>query len=625
MQSEFGMGASLPTVDMELHTESSVPTSVAETDGQETQGHGHETHLVQLYSDDGLLLDVLCRFLGGAIAAGDGGIVIATKAHLEGLDVRLKARGFDTATAISQGRYVPVDAEEILPQITANGQINELRVNQIVGGLVTRVRTVDDCKGSPIAVFGELVALLWANGQAQEALRLEQLWTALGRKHNFSLLCAYPITGFENDPHIEPFLKMCAQHSGVVPSESYVRLNSMEERLQTIADLQQRTKALEQALKLRQSEERFRLLVEAVQDYAIFMLDPAGYVVSWNNGAQRIKGYQGAEIIGKHFSCFYPPEDLKNGKPQWELEVASKEGRFEDEGWRIRKDGSRFWATVIITAVRDESGKLIGFGKVTRDSTEWMRAQDVLRQEITERREAQRKLYDSEQSLRQLSKHLLRTQDEERRRIGRELHDSLGQSLAAMKINLDTLTSIVGRDGAAGQKVVECIQLAKNGIKEVRTISYLLYPPMLDEMGLKAAIPWYLDGFSARSGILATFEVSSDFDRLHREAELALFRVLQESLTNIHRHSESPTAHIRLWRREEMVFLEIRDRGKGLAPSLLELSSEDWMGAPGVGLRGMHERMRQLGGRLELASTGEGTTLTAVIPVTECAAPAKSG
>jgi len=294
--------------------------------------------------------------------------------------------------------------------------------------------------------------------------------------------------------------------------------------------------------------------------------------------------------------------------------VASKEGRLEDEGWRIRKDGSRFWASVIITAIRDDAGKLIGFGKVTRDVTERMRAQDALRQEITERREAQRRLYDSEKSLRQLSKHLLRTQDEERRRIGRELHDSLGQSLAAMKINLDTLASIVGSDGAAGQKVAECVQLAETGIKEVRTISYLLYPPMLEEMGLKAAIPWYLDGFSARSGIVTTFEVGDDFDRLHPDSELALFRVLQESLTNIHRHSGSPSANIRLGTREKMVFLEIKDQGKGLPPGLL---GQDGTSAPGVGLRGMNERLQQLGGRLELASTGEGTTLTAVIPAGE--------
>src|SRR6266446_10848148 len=391
--SRLNMNTSLPTTDVEM------------TQGQEAPvvNHGHDAHLVQLYSDDGLLLDVLCRFIGGAIAVGDGGVVIATKAHLEGLGARLRARGFDTATAISQGRYIPVDAEETLPRIMTNGNVDETRFNEIIGDVLTRARTAADCPDSRIAVFGELVALLWAEGKAQEALRVEGLWNDLARKHYFSLLCAYPITGFDNDRHIEPFLKMCAQHSGVVPSETYVGLSTMDERLRTIAELQQKTQALERTLKLRQTEERFRLLVEAVQDYAIFMLDTEGHVVSWNNGAQRIKGYQGAEIIGKHFSCFYPPADLKNDKPRWELEVAAKEGRFEDEGWRIRKDGSRFWASVIITAVRDESGKLIGFAKVTRDFTERMRTQDALRQEIIERREIQRKLYDSEQSLRQLS------------------------------------------------------------------------------------------------------------------------------------------------------------------------------------------------------------------------------
>jgi PAS domain S-box-containing protein len=588
---------------------------------QEDENHvlsGRETHVVQLYSDDNLFLDVLCRFIGGAIAVGDAGVVIATKAHHDELGARLKARGLDTANAISQGRYVPVDAEELLPRIMVNGQVSEAHFNEIMGGLLTQARNAADCKDSRIAVFGELVALLWAEGKPQEAIRVEQMWNDLARNHDFSLLCAYPVTGFDNDRHIEPFLKMCAQHSGVARSESYLGLSSMEERLHTIADLQQKTQALENALRLRQSEERFRLLVEAVQDYAIFMLDSGGHIVSWNIGAQRIKGYRGAEIIGRHFSCFYPEEDLQSGKPEWELQAAARDGRFEDEGWRIRKDGSRFWANVVITAVRDEAGTLIGFAKVTRDFTERMQVQEALRKEITERKEAQRKLYESENSLRQLSRHLLRTQDEERRRIGRELHDSLGQSLAAMKINLDSLTSIVGADDLAGQKVAECIQLAEASIKEVRTISYLLYPPMLEEMGLKSAILWYLDGFSARSGIKTTFDVRADFGRLCRDAELALFRVLQESLTNIHRHSGSQTAHIRLSTEAETTVLEIKDRGTGIVPRSSEQSRGDEMGAPGVGLRGMNERMLHLGGRLEIVSTQEGTTVRAVVPNTGC-------
>jgi len=124
--------------------------------------------------------------------------------------------------------------------------------------------------------------------------------------------------------------------------------------------------------------DQFALFVSSVVDYAIFMLDPSGVITTWNEGAERIKGYRADEIVGKHFSIFYPPEEAGNGKPDWELEVARREGRYEEEGWRVRKDGTRFWANVVITAVRDETGRLRGFGKVTRDITE-QRAQEIQR------------------------------------------------------------------------------------------------------------------------------------------------------------------------------------------------------------------------------------------------------
>jgi PAS domain S-box-containing protein len=550
---------------------------------------------------------------------GDGAVVIATKAHHEGLAQRLKARGVDTAKAISRGRYVLLDASEILPGFMVNDSVDETRFTNAIGDVLTRVRNAADDKESRVAVFGELVALLWADGKPLEALRVEDLWNNLAQKHSFSLLCAYPITGFQNERHIEPFLKMCAQHSGVAPSKSYIGLSSVEERLRTIAHLQQKAQELQSKLTLQESEDRFRLLVEAVQDYAIFMLDTDGRVRNWNSGAKRIKGYESAEIIGKHFSCFYPEEDLQNGKPDWELVVAAKEGRFEDEGWRVRKDGSRFWANVIITAIRDDAGKLIGFGKVTRDFTERMQLQRTLEAEVVQRREAELHLQNSEKSLRELSLHLLRTQDEERRRIGRELHDSLGQSLTALKIKLDMLASPAkGKNDEAGPEIAECVRLAEESIKELRTISYLMYPPMLEEMGLQSAIRWYLEGFSARSGISTTFTVDDDFGRLGRDVELALFRVLQESLTNVHRHSGSQTAHIRLLMKGGGVTLEVTDTGKGIPSGLLQQSGQGWTGPLGVGLRGMNERMRQLGGWLEVVSTEEGTTVSAMVPVAEC-------
>jgi len=583
-----------------------------------TPGSHQDGHFVQLYTDDGFLLDVLSRFIGGAIAVGDGAVVIATQAHQDGLAQRLTARGVDTAKAISQGRYVLLDANETLPRLMVNGSVDETRFINTISDVLTRVRNAADDKDSRVAVFGELVALLWADGKSLEALRVEDFWNNLAQKHSFSLLCAYPITGFKNERHIEPFLKMCAQHSSVVPSESYLGLSSVEERLRAIAQLQQRAQVLESKLTLQESEDRFRLLIEGVQDYAIFMLDPDGRVRNWNKGAKRIKGYDSAEIIGKHFSCFYPEEDLRNGKPQWELEVAAKEGRFEDEGWRVRKDGSRFWANVIITAIRDDAGKLIGFGKVTRDFTERMQLERTLREEVAQRREAELHLQNSEKSLRQLSLHLLRTQDEERRRIGRDLHDSLGQCLTALKIKLDILASLTGRkNDEAASEIAECVRLAEESLKEVRTISYLMYPPMLEEMGLKSAIRWYVDGFSARSGINTTFEVDNHFGRLQRDVELALFRVLQESLTNVHRHSGSQTAHIRLLMRKGTVTLEVTDTGKGIPSGLLEQSGQDWTGALGVGLRGMNERMRQLGGSLEVVSTEKGTAVAATVPAAE--------
>ena len=142
---------------------------------------------------------------------------------------------------------------------------------------------------------------------------------------------------------------------------------------------------------LHESEERFRLLVNNVRDYAIFMLDPAGHVASWNQGAERINGYKADEIVGRHFSCFYPPEDVQNGKPEHELQTAIAEGRYEDEGWRIRKDGSRFWANLVLTALTDGAGKLRGFSKITRDITERKRAEELLQ----ESEERHRKLFDN--------------------------------------------------------------------------------------------------------------------------------------------------------------------------------------------------------------------------------------
>jgi PAS domain S-box-containing protein len=371
---------------------------------------------------------------------------------------------------------------------------------------------------------------------------------------------------------------------------------------------------------LRASEERFRLLVQGVRDYAIFILDPNGNVNSWNEGAERIKGYAASEIIGRHFSVFYTEGDIKAGRPQRNLQQALERGELEDEGWRLRKDGSRFWANVVITPMRDDSGALYGYTKITRNITDKRMTQDALQkshaaleQQIREKTEAQRKVEASERSLAELSGRLLRMQDEERGRLGRELHDTIGQYLSALKMGLEVLSPAVP-GGATANQLGECIRMTDECIREVRTISYLLYPPMLEEMGLQMAIEWHVDGFTKRSGIQVDCEVQSDIGRLPRDVELAVFRIFQESLTNIHRHSGSPTAQVRLWLEDGRIILEVKDEGKGAAPGVLQFSG-DALGTLGVGLRGMNERVRQLGGELKLSSSEKGMTVRAAIPV----------
>jgi signal transduction histidine kinase len=215
-------------------------------------------------------------------------------------------------------------------------------------------------------------------------------------------------------------------------------------------------------------------------------------------------------------------------------------------------------------------------------------------------------------SLRELSARLLQLQDDERRRIARELHDSVGQMLAALGMNLASVGSDIERLTQTASRVTDSAALVQELVQEVRTISHLLHPPLLDEAGLASALRWYIDGFVQRSKIKVDLEFSEDFGRLSRDSETAIFRTVQECLTNIHRHSESPTARIRIAVLNHDVQIEVEDRGKGIPPEKqTEMAST---GTPGVGIRGMRERLRQLGGSLDIHSNGKGTRIVARLP-----------
>lgn len=688
-------------------------------------------HTVQFYVSDEFLVDELGRFFSAALAEGNSAVVIATRAHQETLARRLRASGLEPCDLAAEDRYLAFDAAEMLSRFLVNGEIDQFRFFDAVGEVISRASAAAHDEKHSVVAFGEMVALLWAEGKIELAIQLEKLWNALARSYSFSLRCAYPMQAFSLEEDAAAFAEICGQHSGVFAQHSAAPDDSPGASPRAAGRSPKTPRTVARASRLRDHQEYFREFVEAVQDYAIFMLDPDGRVTSWSTGAERIKGYTRAEILGAHFSRFYPPQDAQAGKPQklldlarkfgrtedegwrvrkdgtqfwahvlitaihddagqligfgkvtrdlteqkraeaalhrqqqrfqlfihavqdyamfmldpdgyvttWNrgaerikgyraseiigqhfsvfyppglrsekpkraLEIAAREGRYEDEGWRLRKDGSRFWASVVMTAIRDESGELVGFGKVTRDLTERMLAQKALES-------SQEKLRDSERALRELSLHLLRSQDEERRRIGREIHDSLGQYLSVLKIRLESMNA----PAECADDLQSCADLLDTCIREVRTVSYLLYPPMLEEMGLRSAVPWYLDGFSKRSGIKTSLEISDDFGRLSRDAELVLFRVLQECLTNVQRHAGSPTADVRIVRAKDVVTLEVADRGKGLPAAVLERGGQDWMGSLGVGLRGMSERLRQLGGALDISSNGHGTCVRATVPL----------
>jgi signal transduction histidine kinase len=218
-------------------------------------------------------------------------------------------------------------------------------------------------------------------------------------------------------------------------------------------------------------------------------------------------------------------------------------------------------------------------------------------------------------NLRDLSARLLQLQDDERRRIARELHDSVGQLLVGLSLNLSAVRTEIEQLAKAATTLTDSEALVQEMTREVRTISHLLHPPLLDEAGLVSAVRWYVGGFAQRSKIKVDLDVPDDFGRLPCEMETAIFRVVQECLTNIHRHSESPTAKVRFRHPDGQVLVEIQDKGKGISPA--KLNEMATTGSPGVGIRGMRERLRQLGGDLEISSNGGGAVVTARLPAEE--------
>ncbi|MBU6402622.1 MAG: PAS domain S-box protein, partial [Verrucomicrobia bacterium] len=462
------------------------------------------------------------------------------------------------------------------------------------------------------------------------------------------------------------------------------------------------------------------------------------YVASWNAGAERLKGYQAGEVVGRHFACFYPEDARRRGLPAEQLQIARSAGYYEDESWRIRKDGSRFLANVVITAVRDQTGRLRGFSKLTRDVTERKRAEEQLRaseeryrtlvetakdvifnlsadgritslnrafetltgwrraqwigkpfapllhpddlkgavarfrailqgktptfreyriqkrsggyvvgeftmtpqlkddkpvgvfgiaRDITQRKLAEEALRQSEehyrqlfqeacvmqQRLRDLSDKILHAQEAERKRISRELHDEVGQALTAINVNLAMLKSAADLDTRQCRtRIAETQALLEQSMETVHRFARELRPAMLDDLGLIPALRSYANSFAQRTGIQVRFKLDRVAEDLNGEQKTVIFRVTQESLTNVAKHAQASAVDLRVRRVKSGVRLEVQDNGKAFEVEHQLCAKKNKR----LGLLGMQERVRLVNGEFTILSQpNHGTLVRVQIPL----------
>jgi PAS domain S-box-containing protein len=341
-----------------------------------------------------------------------------------------------------------------------------------------------------------------------------------------------------------------------------------------------------------EGDELCRLLIARVRDYAIFMLSPDGKVISWNDGAQAIKGYAEEEIIGQPMTRFYTPEDVDARRHVGLLREATEKGRVEDQGWRVRKDGTRFWADVVITALRDESGRLRGFAKITRD--------------LTEQRKAQTAISD-------LSGRLLKIQDAERRRLGTLLFDRTSPQLTGVLGSLHRLVKRVAmQDREASQELASIIAKTEATAEVIQQISHMLHPPILEQGGLVEALRWYLETVRLDNRSRVEAELPSRHLNLSKDAEIALFRLVQECLTHLLGGGADRRVRVQVTDNGSLV-VKIMVHGS-LSPSIRE-DVQAARGDFGAGLAGMRERLRQLGGTFAITSGGDETAIEASLPM----------
>jgi len=389
-------------------------------------------------------------------------------------------------------------------------------------------------------------------------------------------------------------------------------------------------KRIERAL--RESEERFRAIVETTPE-CVKLVRADGTLLHMNSSGLAMVGAANLEMVaGTSVYDIIAPHDRDRYRAFNERICSGETDGLQFD--IVSLDGTPRHMDTHAAPLWMPDGSVVHLA-VTRDITEHSRAETELRRSEERLRvladeldlkvrvrtqqleERNAEVLAQTEELRQLSNRLVRSQDEERRRISRELHDGVGQLLAALSMNVARLAAEKGRlSESAHRSLNESATIVDQALQEVRTMSYLLHPPLLEDMGLESALRWYVEGFAERSKITVDIEMSPQFSQgLPRDVALALFRIVQECLTNVHRHSRSLTAFVRISRESDEITLEVSDQGTGIGPELQTKIASG--GSSGVGLRGIRERIRQFGGRFEIRSSKNGTRVMSVLPVPE--------
>ena len=366
---------------------------------------------------------------------------------------------------------------------------------------------------------------------------------------------------------------------------------------------------------VRQGEERFSLLVDSIRDYSILLLSPEGTVTSWNPGTRLVEGYEASEVIGRSHADFFTAEDIERGYADLALKMAAVAGQHEDEGWRVRKDGSKFWGNVVITAMKDESEKINGFARVSRDLTERKAAEEQLRKiavELEERvSERTQELRDSQLRLRDLATELTLTEQRERRRLAGDLHDYLAQLLVLIRIKIRQTSAHV-KEAAPTSLLMEADRAIMDSLNYTRSLVAELAPPALQEFGLLEGFGWLAEQMK-NHGLTVTIKKHVQHIVLDDDQAVLVFQSTRELLFNVLKHAGTTQAEVSIETNSDgHLVVTVKDEGCGFSPDDVTAQNDD---RKRFGLFSVRERTEAMGGRLEVTSVfNQGTSAALIVP-----------